>query len=896
MSSNLRYRLRALFRRNSMEAELDAELRAHVEQQAEKYVQAGTSPEEAARRARLEFGGVEQVKEECRDSWGVRFGSELAQDLHYGFRQLRRNPGFTAVAVLTLALGIGATTAIFSVAESVLWKPLPFPDSQQLVILRESNVKHPWESQAVSPPNYLDWRNQSTTFEQLAAFEWPEQENLSDGHSGERIRVSKISANFFAVLGIQPQMGRVFVAEENRLGRDHVAILSHRLWVRQFAAKPQVLGKKIRLDGEPYVIAGVTPPSLRLKYLYDPELFIPLAFDSREASRRDAHVLGVIGRLRKGVNVAQAQGRLDGAARLLELRYPKTNAGRGIKISSWRTEIGKYYRPTLFFFLCAAFFVLLIACVNMANLLLARATGRRTEFAVRTALGSGRKRLLRQLLTESMLLAMIGGSFGILLAVWGTDVFVRLGSSPYLYIPRLDEVGMDERVLGFALVISFVTAVLFGLAPVSIASRLEISSTLKGARGGSGNFGHTTLRNGLVMAQLGLAMVVLVGAALFLNSLLRLERAPLGFDPHHLVVSYLSLKGPNYADDRRVESVYQQLVEKTKGISGVQSAAATSHLPLTGGNGCNFVVTGTNPEPGEQPWALTSVVTPSYLRAMRIPLLRGRNFTEHDDAGSPRVVIISERLARNYFPREDPVGQEITILSALWAGEIKPQTDRIIGVAANIKEVGVDEIPFVTIYLPFAQNPTRSLYVIARAAVASQSVAAVLRRQISSVDKDLPVYDIKSMQQIISDSLTENRFDMVLIQVFASLALILAAVGIYGVISYSVSQRTHEIGIRLAMGARPSSILKLVIRQSAKLIAAGLTLGLIASLALGRVLHNVLYMVPYKNNGLIYGVSTHDPLTLGAVVIFLAAIAISASYIPARRAARVDPMIALRYE
>jgi putative ABC transport system permease protein len=891
MFSNLRYRLCVLFRRNSMEAELDKELRAHIERQAEKYVQAGMSPENAARRARLEFGGVEQVKEECRDSWGVLLISELGQDLRYGLRQLRRNPGFTNVAVVTLALGIGATTAIFSVAEAVLWKPLPFPESDRLVTLEEHNFKRV-ESQNVSPPDYMDWHDQNTVFQHLAALKWPDWDNLSGGKMAERVRVSAISANYFKVLGVQPQLGRAFFPRENEEGRNRVAILSHRIWVRQFDANPSVLGKAIKLDGEPYVVVGVNPPGLQLTYIYKVGVFIPLVFDTPKLARRD-WVLGVLGRLKKGVTVAQAQSDMDAVARRLETQYPKTNAGRGVIVRLWRTEIGRYYRPELLLFLCAAFFVLLIACVNTANLLLARSTGRRAEFAVRTALGSGRKRLTRQLLTESCLLALIGGSLGILIAVWGVDIFVKLGFD----IPRLGDIRLDGRVLAFALAITFLTAVLFGLAPASIASRVEINSELKGTRSESAHFGHARTRNALVVAELALAMVLLTGAGLFMSSLLRAERAPLGFDPHHLVFSYLSLKGPRYADDRRVASLYQQLVEKTGAIPGVQSAVATSHLPLTGGHSSYFEPRASpNPARGDHPWALISVVTPGYLRTMRIPLLRGRYFTERDDAASPKVAIISERLAQRYFPGDNPLGRQITILSGLEPGEIKPQVDQVVGVAANIKEVGVGEVPFVTIYLPFAQNPMRNMYVVARAPTSAESVTAALRREISSVDKDLPVYDVKTMEQFMSENRTGDRLNMILIQTFAALALILAAVGIFGVISYSVGQRTREIGIRLALGARPGNVLSLVLRQSAALVAMGLTLGVIASLGLGRLLHNVLYMVPYKSNGLIYGVSTHDPVTLSSAAIILAAVAILASYIPARRAAKVDPMMALRYE
>lgn len=895
MLSNLRYRLRGLFRRNSIEAELNEELRAHIEQQAEKYIQAGMSPQEAARRARLEFGGIEQVKEECRDTWGIRFINELGRDVRYGLRQLHRSPGFTVVAILTLALGIGATTAVLSVMESILWKALPFPQPQCLVMIWEKNLKRVGQ-RSVSVPNYTAWRSQSAAFEQMAAFRWVGLVNLRAGKEVGRARVGAISANYFSTLETKPTLGRDFRPDEEG-NRSRVAILSHEVWVRKFHASGNVLGSSVSLNGKPSTIVGVAPASLGGLNLNDAGVFIPLSLGSTDSAQRDLHTLEVIGRLKHGITVAQAQADIDTVASKLALEFPKTNEGWGAKLFPLQKALTGGYRTTFLFFLCAAGFVLLIACVNVASLLLSRATCRQPEIALRTALGAGRKRLIRQLLTESMLLALIGSGFGILLADWGGRAFVYLASTSHLGIPRLAEVGIDGHVLGLALAVSCLTALAFGLTPALMALRPRVSEALKGSVRQAGGRGRARMQDALVIAEVGLATVLLVGAGLFLSSLFRLERAPLGFNPHDRIEFYVSASGPKYEATAHVDSFYEQLIDKAKSIPGVEDAAAASHLPLTSADDCNFVIDGRpKPAPGEEPWALMSIITPRYLQTMEIPLLRGRYFARRDDAHSPRVVIINENLARHYFAGGDPLGRTISVSFAANGASVRPQKAQIIGVAGNVKEVGIDEIPFDAIYFPFAQNPEGGMFVVTQVSTGARSVAAELRREASSLDKDLPVTNFRTLGQVVSDSLNGNWFNMILIQAFAVLALILAGVGVFGVMSYRVSQRTHEIGIRMALGARSDDVLRLVIRHALALAVSGLAIGLCASLILGTALHDTLYLVPYRSNGFIYGVSTHDPVTLSSTAIFLTAVALLACYIPARRAAKVDPMVALRYE
>jgi putative ABC transport system permease protein len=882
-----------LFHRREREEELDEEVQAHLRMAAQERIEQGETAEQARASAVREFGNVTLVKETTRDMWGFRWLETLLQDLRYGARGLRRNPGFTAVAVIALTLGIGANTAIFSVVESVLWKPLPLPDPDRLVHVSQRNLKRPWESNSVSIPNFMDWRLQNEVFEQLAAWGQLERYNLSGGETSMQVLVSPVSANFFLALGIRFAVGRGFLRGEEQVGHNHVAILSDRLWREQFGSDPRVLGSIIRLAGDPYVVVGVIREN---KFLEDSDLFVPTALSTPEASERDKQVLFAYGRLKEGVSVGQARANMDAIARRLAIKYPEANANWGVRVDPLRQWMTEGDRPFLMFFLGASALVLLIACVDVANLSLLRATARETEFAVRAALGAGRRMLIRQLLTESTMLALSGGVLSVLVAIGGVGLCKRM--LPPYYISRIEEIGIDNRVLGFTLIVSLITAIVFGLAPALFASGVDLNAALRhSGRTQIGRFRHRRFQSALVVAEVALAMILLFGAGLFISSLFRLEKVNAGFNPRNLLTTVISLEGEKYSAPHNIGLFYQQLLEKVRAIPGVEAAVAASNLPLTSGRTLNFSVEGRpRPAPGEEPWALWRVVTPGFFQAMKIPLLRGRYFTEQDTEGSPRVAIINENLARQHFPGEDPIGEELTIRALTHGGSIPPGKVQIVGVVANVKEVGLNEIPFRDVYLPFLQSPVRTMYLAVRTSQAGPGVPATLRRIASTIDKDQPVGDIKTMQERVSESLAENRFNMFLTAAFAALALILALVGIYGVISYSVAQRTHEIGIRMALGAQAANVMRLVEGQTATLALTGVVLGLVASLILGRLLGSMLYMVPYQHIGLIYGVSTDDPTILSSISVLLVAVSLLACYIPARRAAKIDPMVALRYE
>ncbi len=892
-------RLRSLVRKQRVEQEMDDELRFHLECQIAENLKAGMSADEARYAALRSFGGVEQVKEECRDAWGVRFIETLLQDIRFGLRMLAKNPGFTVVAVITLALGIGANTVMFTIAHAVLWKALPFPEADRLVMVVETNLKREWDYGPASWPNFLDWRAQNKVFEELAAFAWREEMNFSGGDDPRAIWGERVSANYFETLQVRPVLGRSFLAEEDTVGREHVVILTYEIWRSDMSSNPSVLGRKILLNGEPYAVVGVLPPGFHLEFEPDRDVFIPLSPPNAGFIRRNHRVLGTIGRLKRGVGLAVAQADMDTIARRLALEYAETNSNRGAKVWPLREMTIGYYRSTALFFLGAVTFVLLIACANVANLMLGKGLSRRTEFAVRVVLGASRLAILRQVLTESIMLALFGGLAGIWVALWGVHAFVALGSVPGIYIPRLHAIGPDIRALGFAVVVSLVTAILFGLVPALQISEINLNPALKEAgRGRTAAFASYRTQAIMVVAEIALSIVLLTGAGLFIGSLFRLKSVDPGFDPYNLLTMGTALKGPNYSDRSRVVLFYQQLLEQVQSIPGVESTAAANHLPPDGAGDNHFLIKASpRPAPGEEPWALNSVVTPTYFQAMKTPLLRGRYFTDQDKEGSPRVVIINEHVFRLFFPVKDPVGERILVLPGTGFGVVEPFEATIVGVVANKKEISLEEVlPFNVIYVPFAQSPEPSMSLVVRTVGKRDDVAQAIRQRVLALDKEQAALHITSMEERLYDSLAEKRFNMFIAVTFAGLAVILGAVGVYGVISHSVSQRTHEIGIRMALGATPSHALELVLKQSAGLVLAGIALGLGAAAGLGRILESVLYSVPHERIGLIYGVSTHDPLILASVSAFLFVVAMLATYIPARRATKVDPMVALRYE
>jgi len=868
------------WRRDRFDRELEEEVRFHLEMKAEEYVAAGMTPEEALTAARRRFGNETRMREMSRETWGFAMLDTLLQDVRFGARVLARNKGFTAVAVLTLALGIGANTAIFSVVNAVLLRPLPYENSHELVQIWGTQPQ--LNTAPMSPANFLDWREQNRVFERVAAYTG-QNFNLSGVDEPERIRATRVSADLFELLRVRPTLGRAFLAEEDQHGGHRVVILSHALWQRRFGANPEIIGKTLTLNDQSYVVVGVMPPDFSFPRTTT-EMWTPIAFSPGERGTRNTNYISVIARLKPGVTLEQARSEMEALARQQQEQYPEANAGIGVKLISYKEQVVGDTRPILLLLLGAVGFVLLIACANVANLLLARAAGRRKEMAVRSALGAGRRRVIRQLLTESVLLALVGGGLGLLLALWGINLLVALQPAN---IPRLAEVRIDRGVLLFASALSLLTGIAFGLAPALQATKLDLNGALKeGGKGTGEGAGRQRLRSILIVSEIALSLVLLIGAGLTIKSFWRLMQVDPGFNPENALTMVVSLPATRYAEPGRQVAFFRQAIERVSNLPGVDAAGVTTDIPLFGGNSTGFNVEGHPPyAPGQRPLAEYRSVSPGYFRAMGIPLLRGRTFTEQDGVDAPGVVIINETLARRYFPGEDPLGKRL--------GFSGPTDWReIVGVARDTRNYGLDEEVKPEAYMPYTQSAPSYLagsisgmILVARTASDPQSMSAAIKREVQGLDGNLPVYNIKTMEQYLAESIAQRRFNMLLLTVFAGVAVLLAAVGLYGVMSYMVSQRTREIGLRMALGAQARDILGMAVRQGLVLIIIGIGVGLAGALALTRVM-----------SGLLYGVSTTDPATFAAIVLLLALASLIACYIPARRATRVDPLTALRYE
>jgi len=895
---NITSGLRSLFRKDQVDRDLDEELGVYLEMEAAEKMRQGLTRKDALREVRLERGSLEVTKEIVRSGGWESFVEACGRDLRFAARMLRKSSGFTAIAVLTLALGIGSSTAIFSVVESVLWRPLAFPDSERLTAIWSTNLKQTWRAAPASPGDFLDWRAQSTVFQELAAFDGGGHHTITGNGDAESIFVMPVSANFFDALLVRPALGRAFLPGEDQAGKNRVALMSHSLWEKRFHADPTLIGKAITLDGEPYAVAGVWSSDFHVEFLgRDPDLFIPFTLDAAAATNRTDRRLGIVGRLKPGISLALANSEMTTIAERLAQQYPNEDGDWRMRVENLRQSYTAYPTATslLFFFLGAVALLFLMACTNVANLLLSRGLKRRREFAVRTVLGAERKVLLSQLLAESLLLALCAGAIGTVLARWGVALFTAV--LPQEDLPRAAYIKLDGWVFAFAIALTFATAILFGLIPALFSTRVDPNSYLKeGARGIAGSLGQARVRNMLVAAQVAIALVLLFGAGLFVNSFLRLEHVSLGFDPSNLLSMRLALRGQQYSLPEKVIFFYQTLLEKMRASPGVREAAAGNAVPLTSGSVVRFVVTGRpHTGSGEEPIALDHVVTTDYFHVMKIRLLAGRDFDEKDSMGAPRVAIVNENFVRHFFPSEDPLGKELEVV-ADW-GEDPPRGPvQLVGVAANTKEVGLNEVEFDSIYFPFLQNPTHAMYLVLSTTNPGAKILGSVREEVRALDKDLPVYNIASMDKRVADSLDGERFNLLVIGSFAVFAVLLASVGIYGAISYSVEQRTQEFGIRMALGASREAIYALTLRKAAALSLAGLSAGVAISLALGRIAGSRLYLVPHEHNGLLYGVSAFDPLTLAMVFTLLTAVALLASYIPARRASRVDPLVALRYE
>jgi putative ABC transport system permease protein len=879
-----------LFRRARTEKQLDAELRFHLDRQITDYVATGMTPEEAQRRARLEFGGLDQVKEECRDVGAARFIETLIQDIRYGLRQLRRNLGFTAVAIITLTLGIAATTAVFSVINGVLLKPLPYPNPSRVMILYGSTRRFAVSS--VSYPNFLDWQRMNRSFTDLASCRW-ERFNLSVPSGAEVVSAVMVSAGFFKVLGVPPMLGRGFSGWDNHLGAAPTVILSYNFWQKHFGGTSSIIGKSITMGSRSYSIIGVLPENFWFFNQSHNDVFVPVGIYDRGWTRHRDWTPGlfVVGRLKPGIAPSQAQADMRAIAERLAQEYPKDDAGYGIKMSpvlAW--SVGDA-RGTLWLLLGAVCFVLLIACVNVANLLLSRAAKRQREMAIRAALGAGARRVVRQLLTESVLLGLLGGALGVLLASAGTKLLLAYVPGD---LPRSQTVSLDLRVLLFAVGVSVITGLIFGLAPALRSAMPDLQDALKeGSRGSTGE--QHRLQRGLVIAEIGLALVLLIGAGLTLKSIWYLNSVNLGFNPNHALSFEVSLPPARYLDANSNRTFYKDLLAQLHALPGVKAAGATDLMPLSGNDHeWPFYVEGRQkPQMQDMPETMIFMTTPGYLRAMGISLLRGRSLTAQDNLSSRPVVLIDSDFARTFFPHQNPIGQHIIFPIP---GFDAPR--EIVGVVHHVRPFGPTGLKGWKVqsdlYLPTAQLPDQlsknagvvlNLTLVVRTSVDPRAMTAAVIRTVQSIDNGVAVNAVHTVGEMESTALASQRFLMVLMSVFAGLALVLGTIGIYGVISYSVTQRTHEIGIRMALGAGRLDVLKHIVGQGFRLTLIGLGLGIGVALALTRFLGSQLY-----------GVKPYDPLTLIAVSLILTGIALLACYIPARRAAKIDPMVALRHE
>ncbi len=884
MLSDLIFRLRALFRRESVEHELDEELRFHLQRETEKLVASGLLPAEAERTARLRLGGMEQVKEEVRTSWAVGLADTIARDLRYAARAFRKSPGFSFTAVLSLAIAIGATTTVFSVVNAVVLNPMPYPEVDRIAAVLESKASQNLDWLYVTNNNFLEWRQRATSFEQLVA-----ATNCGFRKEGTEARLFEgmcASAEFLPMLGVQPVLGRLWTVENTTLGREHVAVLSYDAWQNDFAGDPNILGKTVlRInDQQPYSIIGVLPRDFQFAS-ENTKIWSPLAID-RTSTANKYHILLVFGRLKRGVSYQQARAEMNRIAEDLEKEQPQTNNGWRITVrpmADFYSNQGNT-RATLLVLMAAVAGLLLIACANVANLLLARATVRQREIAVRAAIGATRGRIIRQLLTESVLLGAAAGAFGFVLA-WAALPPI-LAMAPRIDLFRPNALRIDLRVFLFSLAVSLVSSIVFGIAPALRTAKEGVAGTLTEAgRGGHVSVRTMLTRNALVIAEISLAVVLLTGTGLFIRTLRNLQHDHLGYDSSHVVtLSVCCLDQVHFPTQTEINAFYQQAFQRVRELPGVKAASATSGLPTRSfdGGGSQFAIQGFPPPgPGHEYLADFRFVEPEYFRTMGIGLLQGRLFTAADDGQRDPYVVINERLAKRYWPDSSAIGQQI-----LFNASPKPYT--IIGVVANSRDRGLGKDTRNTLYFDDLQTNTgasRGFQLLVRTQVDDPALVKSVRETLLSVDRDLYIGEPRTLDEVLSRSLSPQRFSAVLMTGFAIIAFALAVIGIYGVTAYAVAQRRQEIGVRMALGARPSDIMVMVLRQGTRLALWGVGFGILGALLTTRLA-----------NGLLFGVSARDPLTILSVCATFAATAILACCVPARRAMRVEPVSALRAE
>jgi putative ABC transport system permease protein len=875
-------RLSGLFVRARQERDMEEELASHVQMHIEDAVRSGMTPDDARRDALRRLGGLDATKEAVRDRRRLPFFETAWQDLGFAARSLAKNPGFAAVTIATLSLGIGANATLFTVVHAVLIERLPFREPDRLVAVWEENARRPGRKNTIAPFNYLRWQERGTPFSSMAAI-YDARVNLAGDGRPEEIVAQFVMPSFFSTLGVGPMLGRAFAPDEGPDGNDQVVVLSHGLWQRRFGADPAVVGKTIRLDRRPVTVVGVMPPRFGLflksgtRVGKPADLWMPMAF-TEEGAQRSGRYASAIARLAPHESVASAQRKMSTIASALAKQFPERDEGWSIRVVRLHEEVAGEMRPMLLILFGAVGFVLLIACANVASLLLARGTVRVREMAIRTALGAGRKRILSQLLTENVLLAFVGGAVGLLLANWGVPLLASFSPGD---LTGLRLVRLSPAVLLFTFGASILTAVLCGLAPALADSRPDVRGSLKDVARSEGTGIRARLRKAFVVAEVALAVVLLVGAGLMLRSLDALGRVNPGFQADGLLTARVTLSGEPYREHPAVLRFFARAVEHASKIPGVQEAGAVSFLPLTGlAATTDFAVVGRPaPEPGKEPTTEVRVCDDGYFRAMRIPLLRGRVFTDREMREKSDVAIISEGLARRYFPGQEPIGRKIVVDMM----EDPPATE-IIGVVGDVKHEGFAAEARPMVYWPHPELVYGAMTLVLRTSSDPASAAPLLERVVHSIAPDQPLSDVRTMKQWIAGSLARERFGSTLLTLFAVIALLLAAIGIYGVMSYVAGQRRTEIGIRAALGADSRAIRALILRDGARLLLVGLAIGMPLALVLSRVLKSLLFETPAA-----------DPLTLAAVVGILAVSALVASYLPARHAARVAPAEALRH-
>ena len=812
----------------------------------------------------------------------------LLYDLRYSARALLKHPGFIVTIILILALGIGANTAIFSVVNAVLIRPLPYEAPERICMIWETNLSKNVKRTIVSPANFLDWKEQNQVFDYMSAFRFWFFNVTGDGDP-QRYQGARVSASFFPLLGTKPALGRNFQPEEEQVGRDRVVILGHGLWQTRFGGNQNVLGQSMIIDNEPYTIIGVLPASFRFPRVLNGELvlWMPMAFKQEQLTRED-HSMIAYARLKQGVTLSQAQEEMDRITQRLAQEYPKTNAGWGAQVNNLQEQATEPIEPTLLILMVVVGFVLLIACANIANLLLARTTARRKDFAIHLALGSSQFRLLRLLVVESLLLSLAGGLAGLVLAYWAINVLDAV--LPENRVPHLERFSLDLRVLGFSLAVSILVGVIIGLIPGLRAHRFNLNQTLnEGGRADSETRGGRRLRNALVVLEVALTVPLLISAALMLKSSYLLQNVNRGIDLNNVLTMQTSLPKAKYSNPQQTAAFYHQVLQRVQVEPGVQSASAVNFIPLTnlGDATAINIEGGAPPPPGEKITVSYRVIDPNYFRTLGIPLLRGRYFTEQDNDETHGVVMINQTMARRYWPNEDPLGRRLQ--PQFPPGEVpwRPASTNtwltIVGVVGDVKDDSSSDETAPEMYLPYLQNPSSLMSILVRSNGDPLRLAQSVRAQVLSVDPDQPVYNIKSMEDVLSDAVAEPRVVTSLLATFATIALALAAIGVYGVMAYSVVQRRQEIGVRMALGAHKPHVLKLIVGHGLKLVLIGVVIGLIAAFAATRIISNQLY-----------GVTATDPVIFAFVSLLLVAVAVLASYLPARRALQVDPIIALR--